>query len=188
MIKIYDDLLSPREYREIKNTFLNDKFPLPWYWSKVVEGDYLDADQLDNFQLTHMCYNNCAPNLEKGSGFPAVNPIVNHPDLNIRSLIRIKANLNIRTSKIIRHGFHVDVPFDCMTAIYYVNSNDGYTEFKECGTKVESVANRMVTFPTQTLHSGTSCTNKRRRVAINFVYFAAERIPEAELGQYGNED
>ena len=188
MIKIYDDLLSPREYREIKNTFLNDNFPLPWYWSKVVEGHNLDVDDLDNSQLTHMCYNSCAPNLEKGSGFPAVNPIINHPDLDIRALIRVKANLNIRTSKIIRHGFHVDVPFNCMTGIYYVNSNDGYTEFKECGTKVESVANRMVTFPSQTLHSGTSCTNKRRRVAINFVYFAAERIPEAELGQYGNED
>ena len=188
MIKIHDDLLSPREHREIKNTFLNDKFPLPWYWSDVVQGeDYLDVDHLDNYQMTHMCYNNCMPNHSEGSGYVAVNPIINHPDLNIRALIRIKANLNFRTSKIIRHGFHVDVPFDCMTGIYYVNSNDGYTEFKD-GTKVESVANRMVTFPSQMLHSGTSCTDNRRRVAINFVYFAAERIPEAELGQYGSED
>ena len=187
MIQIHDDLLSPKEYREIKNTFLNEKFPLPWYWSDVVNKDQLDVDPLDNFQLTHMCYNNCTPNLAEGSGYVAVNPIINHPDLNIRSLIRIKANLNLRTPKIVRHGFHVDVPFDCMTGIYYVNSNDGYTEFKD-GTKVESVANRMVTFPSQTLHSGTSCTNNRRRVAINFVYFAAERIPEAELGQYGSKD
>ena len=188
MIKIHDDLLSPREHREIKNTFLNDKFPLPWYWSDVVQGeDYLDVDHLDNYQMTHMCYNNCMPNHGEGSGYVAVNPIINHPDLNIRALIRIKANLNFRTSKIIRHGFHVDVPFDCMTGIYYVNNNDGYTEFKD-GTKVESVANRMVTFPSQMLHSGTSCTNKRRRIAINFVYFAAEIIPEAELGQYGSED
>ena len=171
MIKIYDDLLSPREYREIKNTFLNDKYPLPWYWSKVVEGDYLDADQLDNFQLTHTCYTNCAPNLAEGSGFPAVNPIINHPDLNIKSLIRIKANLNIRTPKIIRHGFHVDVPFDCMTAIYYVNSNDGYTEFKDCGTKVESVANRFVSFAGDLIHRGVNQTDTKERVVINFNYF-----------------
>ena len=187
MIKIYDDLLSPKEYREIKNTFLNNKFPLPWYWSDVVGDDFLDVDQLDNYQLSHTLYNNCTPNLEEGSGYVAVNPIINHPDLDIRALIRIKANLNVRTSKIIRHGFHVDVPFDCMTGIYYVNNNDGYTEFKD-GTKVESVANRMVTFPSQALHSGTSCTNQKRRVVINFVYFAAEKIPEAELGQYGNKD
>ena len=87
-----------------------------------------------------------------------------------------------------RHGFHVDVPWNCMTGIYYVNSNDGYTEFKESGTKVESVANRMVTFPSQTLHSGTSCTNATRRIAINFVYFAAESIPQETIEQYGNED
>ena len=188
MIEIHDDLLSPKEYREIKNTFLNDKFPLPWYWSDVVQGDYLDVDHLDNYQMTHVCYSNCSPNLQESSGFPSVLPIVNHPDLDIRALVRIKANLNHRTPEIIQHGFHVDVPFDCMTGIYYVNDNDGYTEFKECGTKVESVANRMVTFPSQTLHSGTSCTNATRRIAINFVYFAAERIPEAELGQYGSED
>ena len=188
MIKIYDDLLSPKEYRMIKNTFFNDDNPLPWYTTYVVDRYSLAVPEYDNFQLTHSCYNNCCPNLEKESGFTAVTPIINHPDLNIRALVRIKANLNHRTSEIIQHGFHVDVPFDCMTGIYYVNDNDGYTEFKECGTKVESVANRMVTFPSQTLHSGTSCTNNRRRVAINFVYFAAERIPEAELGQYGNED
>ena len=187
MIKIYDDLLNPKEYKEIKNTFLNDKFPLPWNWSDVLDGDSLDVDDLDNFQLTHVCYNHSTPNLIESSGYIAVSPIINHPDLNIRALVRIKANLNFRTPKIVKHGFHVDVPFDCMTGVYYVNSNDGYTEFKD-GTKVESVANRMVTFPSQMLHSGTSCTNKRRRIAINFVYFAAERIPEAELGQYGSED
>jgi len=185
MIKIYDDLLSPKEYKEIKNTFLNDKFPLPWNWSDVLAGDSLDVDDLDNFQLTHVCYNHSILNLTESRGYIAVNPIINHPDLNIRALVRIKANLNFRTPKIVKHGFHVDVPFDCMTGVYYVNSNDGYTEFKD-GTKVESVANRMVTFPSQTLHSGTSCTNKSRRIGINFVYFAAERIPEAELGQYGS--
>ena len=57
-----------------------------------------------------------------------------------------------------------------MTSIFYVNTNDGYTKFKD-GTKVKSIANRMLTFPANMKHCGTSCTNERRRIVINFNYF-----------------
>ena len=56
------------------------------------------------------------------------------------------------------------------TAIYYVNSNDGYTLFED-GTKVESVGNRLVRFPTNIKHTGTTCTDANRRVLINFNWF-----------------
>ena len=56
------------------------------------------------------------------------------------------------------------------TSIFYVNTNNGYTKFED-GTKVESVANRMVTFPSNMKHTGTSCTDERIRVVINFNYF-----------------
>ena len=56
------------------------------------------------------------------------------------------------------------------TSIFYVNTNNGYTEFED-GTKIESVANRMVTFPTNLKHRGTSCTDEKIRVVINFNYF-----------------
>ena len=56
------------------------------------------------------------------------------------------------------------------TAIFYLNSNNGYTEFED-GTKVESVANRFVSFPSTLKHRGTSCTDENVRVVINFNYF-----------------
>ena len=56
------------------------------------------------------------------------------------------------------------------TSIFYVNTNNGYTKFED-GTKVESVANRMVTFPTNMKHTGTSCTDEKMRIVINFTYF-----------------
>ena len=37
--------------------------------------------------------------------------------------------------------------------------------------KVESIANRMVTFPNEYRHSGTTCTDVDRRVAVNICYF-----------------
>ena len=56
------------------------------------------------------------------------------------------------------------------TSIFYINTNNGYTKFKD-GTKVESIANRMITFPANMEHCGTSCTDKNIRIVINFNYY-----------------
>ena len=93
------------------------------------------------------------------------------------SIWRIKVNLITKTSNIVENEFHVDmsgVSEERMqhwtTSIFYINSNDGYTEFED-GTKVESVKNRIISFPSNTKHRGTSCTNQKTRIAINFNYF-----------------
>ena len=97
-------------------------------------------------------------------------PIIADPRMNVRAIQRIKANLNPRHHKIIKHGFHTDVDYECNTAIFYLNTNNGYTEFED-GNKVPSVANRMIIFPSTVRHSGTTCTDAKRRVLINFNYF-----------------
>ena len=53
------------------------------------------------------------------------------------------------------------------TAIFYVNTNNGWTEFKK-GGKVKSVANRIVIFDSQLYHQGYTCTDQKRRVVMNF--------------------
>jgi len=99
-------------------------------------------------------------------------------------LWRIKANLLTRTSNIIENEFHQDagkhekLSKQWTTAIFYMNTNNGYTEFED-GTKVESVANRIVIFPTNTKHRGTSCTDERTRVVINFNYLIKNEIVSA---------
>ena len=67
-------------------------------------------------------------------------------------------------------GMSEEKPKQWTTSIFYINTNNGYTKF-ENGEKVESVANRMVTFSTNLKHTGTSCTDERTRVVINFNYF-----------------
>ena len=70
-----------------------------------------------------------------------------------------------------RSGFHIDFHYEhSRTAIFYVNTNNGYTEFED-GTKVESVANRFVSFAGDLLHRGVSQTDTKERVVINFNYF-----------------
>ena len=50
-----------------------------------------------------------------------------------------------------------------------LNTCNGYTKFKKSG-KVKSVANRMVIFDSNLEHQGVTCTDKKRRVVINFNY------------------
>ena len=55
------------------------------------------------------------------------------------------------------------------TAVFYINTNNGYTEFED-GTRSESIANRMVTFPANLKHRGTTCSDEKTRIVINFNY------------------
>ena len=70
-------------------------------------------------------------------------------------------------------GYHVD-NFNCQytqyTALYYINTNNGCTKLKNNGRvkRVQSIENRMVVFPANIQHQGITCTNKSRRVVINF--------------------
>jgi hypothetical protein len=89
-----------------------------------------------------------------------------------RLLIRIKANLTPRADKIVEHGFHRDIepPIpNATTAILYLNTNNGYTVFED-GTKIDSVANTFVSFPSDTKHTGSTCTDTKFRGLINFNY------------------
>jgi len=89
--------------------------------------------------------------------------------MNPVSLMRIKANLNVATKEYIDRELHTDFDIDCTTAIAYINTNNGYTIFED-GSKVESIENRVVIFPSFMKHAGVPCTDEKRRVVINFNY------------------
>ena len=92
------------------------------------------------------------------------------------ALHRIKANLEPIKPERTHSDFHYDVHKDgkpcpfMTTAIYYVNTNDGYTEF-ETGDKVNSVANRLVKFPSDIKHRGVSQLDTKVRCVLNLNYF-----------------
>ena len=94
---------------------------------------------------------------------------------DLYSLIKIKSNLVTRTPTIVEHGYHIDLPdlkeyHNTKTAILYMNTNNGYTKFED-GSIVESVENRLVVFDSRIKHSGTTCTDEKTRVVINFNFF-----------------
>ena len=195
-IKIEDDYLPSSELGLVQNLFapadpsnqIQKKIgTISWVLGEVInygKQNYfynsvnVEKENRDNnFQLSSMLYNSPDPQV-------GVEPIVSPQNellfpiffqkINPRGLLRVKTNLLMRTSEIIKHGFHCDYPADTYaglnTSIFYINSNDGYTEFED-GTKIESVSNRLVTFPHHMRHRGTTCTDKPFRLVINFNYF-----------------
>ena len=95
--------------------------------------------------------------------------------LKVKEVIRIKANLVPRTSRIHRFEKHTDQDFNCKGAILYINSNNGCTIFEEgrrdgSSKHVTSKENRIVLFNANKNHQGTTCTNEKIRVLINFNY------------------
>jgi hypothetical protein len=165
-ITVHDNFLSNDYFEYLQKLFLSKGHDFQWTYG---DGVVYDHDEKD-FQFFHIIYNNNTPASpyfnELGGVFELLNPL---------SIIRIKANLLTRTSEQFEHGMHVDIPnCDCnnlRTAIFYMNTNNGYTHF-ECGKKVNSVENRMVIFPTQMKHTGSTCTDEKVRVIINFNYLS----------------
>ena len=152
-----DNFLTEDKFQRLQTIILGEEFK--WYYLDNI--DYINDP--DKFQFTHAFFDK-----ELGGVLSDHYDVFNLID----GSYRIKANLLTRTSEIEVNRFHTDIQRDSdqyTTSILYMNTNNGYTEF-ENGWKVESVANRLITFPTGLKHRGTSCTDKKIRVVINFNY------------------
>jgi hypothetical protein len=163
-IRVVDNFVTEEEYKGIYDAFMGDS--VPWFFNGSVNygGGPVDS-KLYDYQFTHTMYLSgrvMSPLLD------GIGPILNK--LDIKALVRVKANLIPRADTIFEHDMHTDFPFNANTAIFYVNSNNGYTKFK-VGKTVQSVGNRIAMFPTLTEHCGTTCTDSKIRVAININYF-----------------
>jgi hypothetical protein len=159
-MKTISNFLEKKDFEKIHKFFMTES-EFPWYKSEVLNG-------IDDIQFTHRFYDNFQP---LSPLMNVLTPLIDR--INPKALIRIKANLLTRTEKKIIHGFHTDFPnvLDCTTAIYYVNTNNGETIFKN-GEKIVSEENKFISFSSGLEHSGTTntCSNKCR-IVINFNYY-----------------
>lgn len=89
------------------------------------------------------------------------------------ALIRAKLNVGYGGPTPTPSGWHVDLDHwaskEATTAVYHLTSNNGYT-LMSTGEKVASVANRLITFPSDILHTGVSQTDGNVRAFLNINY------------------
>ena len=161
-MKTIKNVLEKEIADDIEKNLTSNVFP--WFITRGIVNEGIDKD----YQFNHIFYSNFKIN----SGlFDLLQPILNI--LKPVSLVRIKANLVPRDSKITKHKMHADVNpsvKNCKVAIYYVNTNNGYTLFKN-NKKVMSEKNKLIIFDANTEHASTTCTNQDYRIVINFNYF-----------------
>ena len=86
---------------------------------------------------------------------------------NFKTMIRIKINAYPYTNVVKEHKEHIDFNYEHIGAVFSLNTCDGYTKFSD-GTKVESVANRIVFFDASKYHQSTTTSNAKLRYNINF--------------------
>ena len=172
--QIIDNFLPEEQFNNLYDLMITPGKML-WKYNDVV--DYDGSDEA-SFQFVHVFFNSPDGFITPFSDL--VKPFINL--LKIKVLIKIKANLTFRSIENNREGkFHYDrelvgskLPDGTLTsytAIYYVNTNNGYTLFKDGDYKVDSVGNRVAIFDSTKLHKAVRCTDEKTRVVINFNYF-----------------
>ena len=162
--KIIDNFFEEEYFKKLQDSIIhNSNSNVPWSFVEKVNSKH-DHENDNECYFEHVIYfrQPCS------DIYQLLEPLWNL--LEIKSLIRIKANCYPSKENIVKHAPHVDAPFDHNGALIYLNTCDGYTELVD-GTKVESVENRVLLFNAGLEHSSTNCTNAKARFNINVNYF-----------------
>ena len=165
MIKVLDNFLTEDDFKPIQEKILGSKFE--WCYNSSIANQ---KEGLNQFQFIHDFFTTRNPYLDRpiSKYHNLIRPILFK--LQPMHVLRVKANLRPRTSEHVYSDMHIDLDMNQLTAIFYFNTSNGWTEFEACGTKIESIANRLLIFSGDKYHCGTSCTDKHSRVVLNINY------------------
>ena len=158
---IKNNFLNQADYESIKNIIMGDEFP--WYFQQTVASPKKHDSQ---FYWAHTFFNRTRGILSPFYG--TLVPLFKA--LEAKAFIRVRANLYPNQGKIIEHAYHADFPFKHKGALFSLNTCNGFTALAD-GTKIKSVANRLLMFDTSTKHHSSTCTDAKVRCNINVNYF-----------------
>ena len=165
-IKVIDNFLSQSEFEILcKNTIEREDLQLTFvsninnlstnsedYWSWYMINMVYSFDEPRN-EICGKIYEMFVPKFKELANF--------------KTMIRIKINAYPYTNVVKEHKEHIDFNYEHIGAVFSLNTCDGYTKFSD-GTKVESVANRIVFFDASKYHQSTTTSNAKLRYNINF--------------------
>lgn len=173
-MEIIDNFLKTDDFDKLEKIIMGSQFP--WYHSESVVS-YEDSHIKENtFCSVHMLYENDRPTNDMS--MELMTPLLmrlkdeQRVDQFAGTLVRVKINSYPNQNKFIEHEMHRDfdykkIPYQA--CLFSLNTCNGYTKFED-GTIIESVANRFVTFPNHTEHTGTSTSDSDYRLVVNFNY------------------
>jgi len=157
--KIINNFLDKEVFNNLKNILFSNN--ISWFFHHQMTKN-------DKYFFNHCFYNH---HTSQSIFFEdMITPILKK--LNAVAIVEVRANLNLKENIHYQSNFHVDRPFECKTAVFYVNTCNGYTLLHEDKKiKINSEENKMLIFNSQIKHAGVSQTDVDRRITINFNYF-----------------
>ena len=158
-MNIFKNFLPKNNFNEIYSTILTGDY-FPWYYAPY----QVTSSKKNTSYMFHTFIENGNIN---SSFINLINPILEK--LKPKNVINVRANLYLKRPSYC--SWHVDgftKNLNHKTAIYYLNTNNGYTEFKN--KKIKSLKNKMIVFDASLKHRAKAQTDKDVRVVINFNY------------------
>ena len=181
-IAVYNDVLSDADFSVISDNLLGTNFP--WFYN-----EFTDFSGDNRGRFIHCFYS--------GNMFNSDRAFILDPLLNkfyIHSLMRVKANFTTIKHKDKKLGaYHKDIdPNMCevcdklncsehenyqkslitdqiTNVVFYLNTNNGYTLLDD-GTKIPSVANKLVVFGNDR-HTDVTHTDTEERLVLNIGFY-----------------
>ncbi len=163
-MKLIKDFLPKKNFLEIQKHITSDYFPWFYKGDTEIEKGYFSHSFYNDNQVNSGLNNECTEDIYK-----ILKPV---------ALIQVRANLFL--SSLFNNekaGWHIDYDYGNYTAILYLNTTDGGTEFK-INNKIEFVKaeeNKIVIFKCNTLHRPILSPDVEKRYIININYFADEQ-------------
>tara|TARA_E500000318_G_scaffold83399_1_gene79033 strand:+ start:2517 stop:3005 length:489 start_codon:yes stop_codon:yes gene_type:complete len=149
-------------FKVYQNLFMSDNFP--WFYGK-----YQTEEGKDSGYMYHALYRN---NFVNSNYYKDMFPLFDV--LRPKAIINVRANLSLNYKSKNYSEWHTDHYFiknpSHKTAIFYLNTNNGYTEFKD-GEKVISEENKLIIFDCNKEHRAVSQTDKDFRIVLNINYY-----------------
>ena len=158
MHKVIDNFLPEDVFVPIEKLIEDKSFPL--FFNKNVGS----LEDFSDHYFIHTFYYKTI----NSQFWHIVEPLCNA--LDAKAIIRVRLNFYNKSEKIIEHGQHRDYDFPHKSAVFYINTNNGFTRLDDDNV-VMSVRNRILIHDGDKLHNSTNCTDKFARLVIVVNYF-----------------
>ena len=191
-MKIIENFLEEEYFNRLTSLFCSTSTGFTWFSrcdgtipnQPIHISDISVNAQPLNYFFTHVIYDKylpCSPHYDLLTPFlveiekeeieeKKLNKDKHQKLYGMRCLIRIRANYFPNTNTLHEYIPHTDCPYSHTAALLSLNTCDGYTKLVD-GTKIDSVANRVVLFDAGMNHysTTTSDTPARFNVIVNFL-------------------
>ena len=162
MYEICNNFLDTKTFNELRDLIISNR-DFPWFHELKVNA-FQNNESLFSY-FTHTFYLKNAINSNR---YDNVLPFLEK--LEIKALIRVVANLYVKTDKIETHPFHIDYEFPHKGALLSLNTCNGGTILKN-NKKIKSLENTVIFFDPSKPHASTSATDVKGRFYILVNYF-----------------